>query len=59
MQDGRKMWSPFVMFTVVPIKITINIMVKTSAAAGAVAAVRKIIFLLRLELCQSYLTRFN
>lgn len=59
MQDGRKMWSPFVMFIVVPIKITINIMVKTSAAAVAVAAVRKIIFLLRLELCQSYLTRFN
>lgn len=60
MQDGRKMWSPFVMFIVVPIKINIvNIMVKTSAAAVAVAGVRKIIFLLRLELCQSYLTRFN
>lgn len=32
---------PFVMFIVVPIKITINIMVKTSAAAVAVAAVRR------------------
>ena len=49
----KKMWSPLLTFIVVPIKINIfNIMIKTSTS-------EEDYFSTRLELCQSYLTRFN